>query len=72
MAKTKEITFICESAGVFSTYENKVKITADVTNADLSALISSISEDDLFNLIDDDVFERWAEKNGFVKETSVK
>jgi hypothetical protein len=38
----------------------------------LSTLINSIPKEDLLNLIDDDVFEQWAEKNGFVKEASVK
>jgi hypothetical protein len=72
MAKTKEITLMCESTQSYSTYENKIKVVIDVTNEDLSNLINSIPKEEYFKWLDDSVFEEWAEQNGYQKEVSVK
>jgi hypothetical protein len=72
MAKTKEITFMCESAQAYSTYENRIKVVADVSDNELSALLNSIPKEDLFRHLDDAVFEEWAEENGYAREASVK
>lgn len=68
MAKTKEITFMCESAGIYPTRESKIQIVADMTNDDLSGLINSIPKEEMFNHLPDSVFEEWAADHGYVKE----
>lgn len=67
MAKTKEITFMCEGAGINPTRESKIQIVANLTNDDLSSLINSIPKEEIFNHLPDSVFEEWAEENGFEK-----
>lgn len=69
MAKTKEITFMCESAQIYSTMENKIKVVIDVTNEDMNNLINSIPKEEIFYHLADSVFEEWAADNGYVKET---
>jgi nitrogen regulatory protein PII-like uncharacterized protein len=68
MAKTKEITFMCESTQSYSTYENRIKVVADVSDNELATLINSIPKEDLFRHLDESVFEEWAEGKGYVKE----
>lgn len=69
MANTKEITFMCYAAQVYSTHEpTRMKIVVDVTNQDLSDLINEIPKEGLFDYLNNSVFEEWAKKNGYTKE----
>lgn len=59
---------MCESTQSYSTYENRIKVVADVSDNELATLINSIPKEDLFRHLDESVFEEWAEVNGYVKE----
>lgn len=67
MAKTKEITFMCESTQNFSTHGSKIRVIVDINHADLGALINSIPADEIFSHLPDSDLEAWALANGFVK-----
>lgn len=70
MAKTKEITIMCESHQSYSTYENKIRVVVDLTNESFSELINSIPAEEYFKFLSDEVFEEWARDNGYTKENN--
>lgn len=67
MAKTKEITFMCESTQNYSTHESKIKVVVVLTNGDLGNLLNSIPKEEIFDHLPDADLEAWAKENGFVK-----
>lgn len=67
MAKTKVITFMCESTQNFSTHGSKIKVVAELTDADLGELVNSMPAQELFIYLPDSALEAWAKENGFVK-----
>lgn len=68
MTKTQEIEIVCASSQCHSNYDSKVRVTVELDSADMSALINAIPKEELFKYLSDEVFEEWADDNGFVKE----
>lgn len=56
---------MCESAQIYSTYENKLKVVVDLSDHDLSNLLNSIPKDDILNHLDESVLEEWARSKGY-------
>ena len=58
---------MCESTSNCSTYENKIKVVAELRTDDFSEFLNAIPAADLHMFISDEVFEQWAETNGYIK-----